>query len=135
MTPAVRFFRNLWQRWRKAFYDGPETPKRLPDMVLAFTVAYPRATKAEWIGFARKLADESYRSGWTRGFEWAERDLDRRDPVVDPEVLMENEGQDWEWYALGEEPEPSDVDEVVTDEPEDAVGERARHVKEMNDDN
>lgn len=43
-------------------------------MVAHFAEHNPRATRAQWGGFAISLVEESYRSGFARGFERAERD-------------------------------------------------------------
>ena len=79
------------------YYDGPEPPVRLAEMVLRFAEMYPRATKRQWVDFAARHAFEGYRAGYVRGQEWCERDLDRRDPAVDPEEAMLAAGYDDSW--------------------------------------
>lgn len=130
LTPARKFLRNLWERWRHRYYEGPEAPDRLSQVVLEFAAINGKATKGEWIEFAAGLARESYRSGYVRGHEWAERDLDRRDPLMDPEVVAEHEGHDWEWIPFGQEAAPSELDEVVPDVEEPVEDEVRRHVEE-----
>ncbi len=115
------------------FYEGPEPPDRLGDMVIAFANMYPSATRLDWVQFASEHARECYRSGYLRGFEYAEREPD--EPEVDPDELMDAlEGRawrdnpvgpdlsppdpnDWEWYPGGIILE-GDQHEVVGDEPE-----------------
>jgi hypothetical protein len=67
-------------RW----YEGPEPPRRLVEHVIEFTNDNPNANRGEWIRFARTLAAESYKLGWSRGYEYAERGDQFRD--VDPET-------------------------------------------------
>lgn len=97
MTPFARAFRNLAQRLRKRFYEGPSPPQRLSDIVVAFANAHPEATRQDWAEFAAAHAAECYRSGYQRGYEWTERDLARRDPMVDPEHMMDELGHGWDW--------------------------------------
>jgi hypothetical protein len=51
-------------------------------------------TVDQWEMFASELARSAYREGWTRGYEWAERDLDAK-PKHDPEVLAEQLAHAW----------------------------------------
>lgn len=111
MTPIVKTLRNIYERVRGRFYDGPDPPRRLADMVVVFANMHPDATRAQWANFASLHAAECYRSGYVRGYEWCERDLDSRDPDVDPERLMEQMGHGWEW--MDEPVELDDPDVVV----------------------
>jgi hypothetical protein len=113
MVPINRLLRNLFQRLRGTYYEGPEAPSRLGQIVEVFAASRRRATRRQWIEFARSLAEEAYRSGYVRGYEWAERDLDRRDPAIDPEALAAVEGHEWEWLDGGSVPTPEGLDEVV----------------------
>jgi hypothetical protein len=116
MTPFTRLLRNLWQRARGTFYEGPEPPERLTRMAYEFTRVHQKATRSEWLVFAVKLAEESYRSGYMRGLEWAERDLDRRDPQMPPEEAIKHmKGHDWAWSA-------GDVPTVDPGAPHDDLG-------------
>lgn len=118
MTPLKKVFRNLYERAKGTYYEGPECPARIGELVDEFARARPRATRAEWADMAKRLASEAYRSGYVRGWEWAERDLDRRDPAEDPEVAVEREGHGWRWRSaldglpaeeLGEDQAAGDV--------------------------
>lgn len=112
MTPLVRTAKKLVERTLGTWYEGPEPPDRLRQMVLAYAEAHPRATRREWIGFAQDLARVCYRSGYERGYLWADRDLERRDPEFEPERLAELEGNGWEWMPADQEPAPSGLEEV-----------------------
>jgi hypothetical protein len=83
------------------YYEGPEPPKRIKAIVVDFANSFPNATRDEWVKFSSELAEEFYTSGYMRGLEWSERDLDRRDPQLPPEVLAEAEGHSWEWGRVG----------------------------------
>lgn len=65
---------------------------------MAFAAANPEATRGEWAEFAARLAANSYREGYARGFEWAERDLDKLS-VGDPALIAEAQRHDFEWHA------------------------------------
>ena len=97
-TRLQRWMRNLAERFATRYYEGPEPPDRLIEQVLAFAQAHPTANRGEWMGFAAALARSSYRSGYVRGLEWAERDLDKLD-MGDPERLAEQQAHDFEWHA------------------------------------
>lgn len=112
MTPFARFLRKVAQKVRGTFYEGPEPPARLAHLVKAFAGSRRRATRGQWIAFAKNLAEEAYRSGWTRGYEWAERE--EQDPA-DPDFIAEHEAHGWEWADEGEIPEPEGLDEAVPD--------------------
>lgn len=64
-----RTFEWLFGRW----YEGPQIPDRIILEVKQFTKYHPRATRAEWMVFAAELAELAYRAGWTRGYEYLER--------------------------------------------------------------
>lgn len=98
VTRFGRMIRNIAERLLGRFYEGPAAPPRLAEQVAAFAVMNPKATREEWATFATRLAIGSYRDGFTRGFEWAERDLDRLD-FGDPERVAELEAHDFEWHA------------------------------------
>lgn len=97
----------MWERLRGRYYEGPTPPKRLSAAARTFAAVRPNASAAQWVEFVTDLAEESYRSGYVRGLEWCERDLERRDPVVDPEVLAANERHDMSWVGL--EPDENDT--------------------------
>jgi|ERR1700722_2026544 len=108
-TPIVRWFRNLREKLLGKFYDGPEAPDRLRQMVVVFANTNPTATRLEWIRFAVEHAKESYRAGWVRGYEYTERDPDERAVMrhVDPEMIALAMDPDWEWspeVKLAEDP-------------------------------
>lgn len=100
MTRLARIFRNLLEKWRGTFYEGPSAPQRLAEQVTTFALMHPTATREQWAEFTTRLAVGSYRDGYTRGFEWAERDLDRLD-YGDPERLAELDAHDFDWHAPG----------------------------------
>lgn len=113
MTPLVRWLRDVRDRYLGRFYEGPEPPERLGQIVLAFAAAHPRATRAEWMAFAEAHAQEAYRSGYVRGYEWTQRDLHAR-PDVPPEVIADEADPDWRWRRAI--PIEGDLVEVVPEE-------------------
>lgn len=100
MTRFGRMVRNVAEKLLGRFYEGPAAPSRLAEQVAAFAVMNPKATREEWSVFTTRLAIGSYRDGFTRGFEWAERDLDQL-KLGDPELLAEAETRDFTWHAPG----------------------------------
>lgn len=114
MVPAKRMLRNMAQRVAKVFYEGPEPPKRLAVAVDEFARANQHATQRDWSTFALHFAQECYRTGYVRGLEWSERDIERRDPAVDPEVFVEQVQNDMS-FERGENDPPliTDVDAVI----------------------
>lgn len=75
-------------------YEGPEPPgRRIEERVQLFCLFNPQATAEQWRVFARQLAQNCYREGWVRGYEWLERGWSG--PAVDPERLTELEAHDW----------------------------------------
>lgn len=116
MTRFQRLMRNLWERMRGRYYEGPDAPPRLGEAVKTFAAMHPRASRKQWIDFATHIASESYKSGYVRGLEWAERDLDRRDPGIDPELLAANERHDMSWVGLQPDDEQiADIQERYAD--------------------
>lgn len=105
MTRFGRLLRNLVERWTSRYYEGPEPPHRLAQAVQAFVFFHPHATVAEWVKFTTEFGENCYRSGYVRGLEWAARDLDRRDPVTDPERLLDRRRHDWSWVDLAPDEE------------------------------
>ena len=99
MTPLVRWFRNIRERIFGSFYDGPEPPDRLAQMVIAFALTNPQATRFDWTRFAIEHARECYRAGYTRGYEYIERDPDERAILtqLDPDALADALDPDWRW--------------------------------------
>jgi hypothetical protein len=101
------------------FYEGPEPPERIAEMARVFASLHPRATRGEWLAMAEELAREAYRSGWVRGFEYAERDPE--EPAVSPEVIADahlpgwrDRAHDWSWETGL--PAPGGLDLVPEDE-------------------
>jgi hypothetical protein len=85
VTALQRFIRNLWQRLRGQYYEGPEPPPRLALSVRHFRSWNPNATADEWQAYATRLAENAYRDAFTRGLEWNERLWPG--PSVDPDEL------------------------------------------------
>jgi hypothetical protein len=112
VTKLDRWIRNAAERLLERFYEGPRPPMRLAEEVAAFGAANPSATREEWARFATRLAHGAYRDGFTRGFEWAERDLDRLD-MGDPERVAELLRHDFEWHS---------PDHLTSDELRERVG-------------
>lgn len=115
MTRFGRFLRNIFERLLKRYYEGPTPPVRISQGVNAFAVFNRGATVADWMAFATSYAEECYRAGYQRGLEWAERDLDRRDPVADPELLEDKRRHGWSWVDLA--PDENEVRRIVQRDP------------------
>ena len=94
MTPFKKALRRLVEKMVGRFYEGPEPPPRIAEEVIAFRRLYPDASVNEWSAFTQRIAENSYRDGFVRGFEWAERDLDSK-PKDDPDVLFEQMQHAW----------------------------------------
>lgn len=114
-TPLVRFVGRLADKMRGTFYEGPEVPERFALVVAAFAEEHPRATRGEWLEFAQLHAAQAYQSGYMRGLEWTERDLERGIKAVDPDQVAEEMAHGFEW-----EPPATSLDllleEVVLDQ-------------------
>ena len=112
MTRFVALLHRAVERWLGRHYEGPEPPRRLAEIVRHFARLRPRAMQREWIEFAAEHARECYRTGYLRGLEWAERDLDRREPTVDPEDLVRALDPGGTWLD-----EPIDLSPAALDAP------------------
>lgn len=101
MTPIVKWFRNFRERVFGKYDDGPDPPERLAQMVIAFAQTTPQATRLDWTRFAIEHARESYRAGYTRGYEYTERDPDERAILsqLDPETLATALDPNWLWQS------------------------------------
>lgn len=95
MTPLLRFVKRFWEKTTGAWYEGPEPPERLREMVLTFANLHPHATRAEWAEFATKHAGEAYRSGYQRGWEEVERDPSWK--KLSPDQVAAEVDPDWRW--------------------------------------
>jgi hypothetical protein len=93
VTRFARFLRNLFERLLSRYYEGPNPPRHIGEEARVFRILNPRATPREWEDFAKRHAENCYRSGFTRGYEWQERDWPG--PAEDPEVLAEAMEHDW----------------------------------------
>jgi len=94
MTLFTRWLRRLYEKVKGIFYEGPNPPKRLGDAVAVFAEMNPKATRIEWILFCTQLAEASYKSGWLRGYEWSERELDIK-PEHDPDRIADALLNNW----------------------------------------
>jgi hypothetical protein len=95
VTPLKKALRNIVQRMAHSYYEGPEPPKRITDIVEHFALSSPTATFTEWKDFAILHAREAYKTGYTRGFEYAERDFDLKKASTNPEILAAEQNHDW----------------------------------------
>lgn len=93
----MKWLRKLAEKYAETYYEGPHPPARLSQMVVYFANLYPHATRQEWIAFAQGHAEECYRSGYSRGEEWAERDEDAQIPSGQPEAIADALDPDWRW--------------------------------------
>lgn len=97
MTPIGRAIKRAAEKVAGRYYEGPEPPARLLAQVGEFANLNPKATRAGWAEFARKLAAAAYRDGYQRGYEWAERDEEPVYKKLPPELYADQESPDWEW--------------------------------------
>ena len=126
MTPFQRLARGIVERAAGSFYEGPEPPERLGEIVVAFANEHPHATRAEWVAFVIAHGGECYRSGYVRGFERAERDY--RDPEISPEDTADSLDPDWRWQpGIELTGEPDDVVMEVNDEDQMSADEIRRY--------
>jgi hypothetical protein len=117
VTRLSRAWRNLLERLLGRYYETDRVPTRMVQMVVTFANLHPQATRAEWTRFAALNAAEAYSIGYVRGLEWSERDVDRREPSVDPEALIAMAGYGDEWRDVAVElADPEDV--VQQDRPD-----------------
>jgi len=94
MKSVREVVRGVLERMLGRLTDGPSPPPRLREAVIVFRVMYPTASIDEWEAFAIAQAEDAYRSGFVRGLEWSERELDNMDPDT-PERLAEAASHDW----------------------------------------
>ena len=92
MVPVARFLRNTLEKLLKRFYEGPHPPDRIGEEVRLFRAIFPLATPGDWMTFAQGLAENAYRSGFTRGEERAERDPRHLEPDL---RLIDAQTHDW----------------------------------------
>lgn len=107
---AARWVRAAVERYLGRYYEGPDAPERLGEMVLAFANLHPKASRADWVCFAARHAAECYRAGWLRGVEHIERAGDMPAVVAASEQIADALNPDWRWSpGLTLEGSPRDV--------------------------
>ncbi len=117
MTPLQRFLRNLVERVRGQFYEGPEPPPRLAQEVRVFAALHPQATAEEWRDFVTLHVSLAYRDGFTRGLEWNERLWPG--PEEDPQVIAERQAHAFslpEAYLQSLEQQPSPIEGMTLEQ-------------------
>jgi hypothetical protein len=122
-----RWWRRRSEKAADTYYEGPEPPDRLRESATSFANMYPSATRKQFVEMAAELAAEAYRSGWVRGFEWAERDPDALgtiNPKIPPEVIADQIDPDWRWR-------PAVVLEGPPHEPVPEVQDAARLIRDQ----
>jgi len=97
VTPIKRLAKGIVERLLGIWYEGPEPPARLGEMVVAFANDNPRATRADWVRFCQFHSGECYRSGYVRGVERSERDFLNAMPSTRPEDIADELDPDWRW--------------------------------------
>lgn len=80
-------------------YEGPGPTDRLLGFTHEFMALYPNATRLDWLKFAYGLGEEMYRSGYTRGYEYA---------LAEVQLLPPPE-QNYEWNWSAARPTTADV--------------------------
>jgi hypothetical protein len=99
LTPFARWWRKIRDALQARYYEGPQPPRRLNEIVLVFANEHPTATRLEWITFAIEHARESYRTGWIRGMEYTERSPEEQEAIrnADPDAVADGLDPDWRW--------------------------------------
>lgn len=128
MTRFSKWLRKRVEKWLDRYYEGPEVPPRFSQYVIDFMHVYPQATKRQWLQFALRLAEESYKSGFVRGFENAERD--ESEPEIDPDVLADATMPGWRARPMSTVV-PDDMDDPVQDQRDEGYDLEV-HLSEMN---
>jgi hypothetical protein len=113
MTPFMRVVRNTWERLFSKYYEGPSAPKRLAALVDYFMKTNPHATRADWAEFAKGFAEEAYRTGYVRGYEWCERDLGAKATTAQVENFDAEHNGTWIGEHLVGEMDGGDLDAIV----------------------
>jgi hypothetical protein len=93
VTRLGRWLLHIVERVIGRYYEGPTPPRHVREEVRLFRVVHPHATADQWEEFAAMMAENCYRSGFVRGYEWQERDWPG--PEVEPEQLAEATAHDW----------------------------------------
>jgi hypothetical protein len=93
VTPFMRWLRRWREKYLGTWFEGPEPPVRLAEMVAIFANGVPNATRSDWMQFAIEHAYEAYRSGYQRGYEHIERDPLTVSPT--PDELADAIDPDW----------------------------------------
>lgn len=101
MTILGRAVRKLAEKVAGTFREGPNPPDRLRRAAEEFAAAHPKATRRQWLVFASAHAASSYRSGYLRGYEWAEREPGpTSDDVERAAALLADEEHGREWVPF-----------------------------------
>lgn len=100
MTPLLKWLKKRAAKFADTYEGGPEPPARLREQAIAFANMYPAATRKQFVEMAATLAEEAYRAGYLRGYEWAERDPKAFDLPVPPEVIADQIDPDWRWRPM-----------------------------------
>ncbi len=93
VSRAGRWFRNLIEKFLCRYYEGPDPPRRIAEELQVWLRINPDAERVVIEGYCALLLESAYREGFTRGYEWQERDWPG--PAVAPEVLAEMQAQDY----------------------------------------
>lgn len=90
-----RWARSFFEKRVGSFYEGPQPPERLIQEARAYAHLHPNATIVEWADFAANLAKQSWREGWTRGYEHVERDENPYRDDLPPDVVADLLDRSW----------------------------------------
>jgi hypothetical protein len=128
VTALKRWLSRRAEKFLDKYYEGPEPPQRISDLVIEFANLYPTATRSQWLRFATEHAREAYRAGYQRGYEYVERDPDFFRTDLPPDMIADMHDPDWRWRPLDRGimvPEPNGVPFDAPDEYEETL----RHLK------
>jgi len=114
VTPLKKLVVTAMEKIIGRYYEGPEPPAYIDRMVAQFAQDAPKATRAQWTAFALGLAQEAYRTGYTRGYEYTER-TDDWHPALPPDVIADM--MDSTWKDDGRGIKLDDPGAIVPDEP------------------
>jgi hypothetical protein len=77
----------LLEKMLGRFKEGPPPPPRYAQSAQLFGVYHRGASAYEWRAFAVTLAENAYRDGFMRGYQWKERGS--RLAAVDPREMID----------------------------------------------
>lgn len=101
-----KWARKFVEKFFDEYYEGPSPPDRLRLEAQAYAAMNPNALISDWVDFAALLARQSWREGWVRGYENAERDPEPFRDDLPPDVVADMLDKTWRESIPVAMPEP-----------------------------